>query len=142
MIHSYDPAMRTVKSTEERLTAITSRATRAGKLLRTCVAVERSTQNQILLESVDRRAVLQLCLQTTVEGLSVLAISYYTVSLAGYSVYPFASVLGVTACILTDPLLCQFFWQFGGAYAAYTSGCNNQRPLTRGSSASRRPSPK
>ena len=87
MMRRYDPAMRTVKSTEERLNAMTNRATRAGNLLRTRVDVERSAQNQSLLESMDRRADLQLRLQRTVEGLSVVAISYYAVSLAAYILY-------------------------------------------------------
>ena len=84
MMRRYDPAMRTVKSTEEWLSARTNRVTRAGNLLRTRVDVERSAQNQSLLESVDRRADLQLRLQKTVEGFSVVAISYYAVSLAGH----------------------------------------------------------
>ena len=88
MMRRYDPAMRTVKSAESRITSMSARAIRAGELLRTRVDVERSAQNQELLESMDRRADLQLRLQKTVEGLSVVAISYYAVSLAGYLLYP------------------------------------------------------
>ena len=66
------------------------RAERAGDLLRTRVDVERSAQNQKLLESMDRRADLALRLQHTVEGLSVVAISYYAVSLATYALLPLA----------------------------------------------------
>ena len=69
---------------------------RAGELLRTRVDVERSAQNQKLLESMDRRADLALRLQETVEGLSVVAISYYAVSLASYLVYPLAEPLGLS----------------------------------------------
>ena len=46
MMRRYDPAMRTVKSTERRLAAMADRAIRAGELLRTRVDVERSAQNQ------------------------------------------------------------------------------------------------
>ena len=84
----YDPAMRTVKSAEARLAAMAERAQRAAELLRTRVDVERSAQNQKLLESMDRRADLQLRLQRTVEGLSVVAISYYAVNLAAYLALP------------------------------------------------------
>ncbi|OZO45737.1 hypothetical protein CGU37_27800, partial [Pseudomonas fluorescens] len=42
MMRRYDPAMRTVKSTERRLAAMADRAIRAGELLRTRVDVERS----------------------------------------------------------------------------------------------------
>ena len=40
MMRRYDPAMRTARFTEERLSAMTNRATRAGNLLRTRVDVE------------------------------------------------------------------------------------------------------
>ena len=96
MRRRYDPAMRTVKSAETRLRQMVDRATRAAELLRTRVDVERSAQNQKLLESMDRRADLQLRLQHTVEGLSVVAISYYAVSLAGYLVAPLAEPAGLT----------------------------------------------
>ena len=76
MIRRYDPAMRTVKSTDARLHSMAERAQRAAELLRTRVDVERSAQNQMLLESMDRRADLALRLQHTVEGRSVVAISY------------------------------------------------------------------
>ena len=93
--------MRTVASTRSRLEALAERAMRAGELLRTKVDVARSAQNQALLESMDRRADLALRLQETVEGLSVVAISYYAVSLAGYRLYPLAGVLGVGKGVLT-----------------------------------------
>ncbi len=88
MMRRYDPAMRTVKSAERRLQQMSERAARAGELLRTRVDVDRSHQSQKLLESMDRRADLQLRLQHTVEGLSVVAISYYAVNLAGYVAGP------------------------------------------------------
>ena len=90
MMRRYDPAMRTVKSAESRLTAMAERAQRAAELLRTRVDVERSAQNQKLLESMDKRADLQLRLQRTVEGLSTVAISYYAINLAAYALEPLA----------------------------------------------------
>ncbi|KGB81846.1 MAG: DUF3422 domain-containing protein [Pseudomonadota bacterium] len=104
MMRRFDPAMRTVKSTERRLHEMTERAIRAGELLRTQVDVDRSAQNQKLLESMDRRADLQLRLQKTVEGLSVVAISYYAVSLASYMAYPLAEPLGLSKGMLTAML--------------------------------------
>lgn len=101
MMRRYDPAMRTVKSTERRLESMTHRATRAADLLRTRVEVGRSAQNQQLLESMNKRAELQLQLQKTVEGLSVVAISYYAVSLAGYLLYPLGDMLGISKGMLT-----------------------------------------
>lgn len=100
MMRRYDPAIRTVKSTERRLQALSDRAIRAGELLRTRVDVERSAQNQALLESMDRRADLALRLQHTVEGLSVVAISYYAVSLVSYLLYPLTAS-GISKGMLT-----------------------------------------
>lgn len=114
MMRRYAPAMRTVKSTETRLQALADRAIRAGDLLRTRVDVERSAQNQALLESMDRRADLQLRLQHTVEGLSVVAISYYAVSLAGYLLYPLTEATGISKGMLTAmvtlPVIALVFW--------------------------------
>ena len=78
------PAMRTCHAIEDRLEALSRRMSRAADLLRTRVDVELEEQNRILLESMNRRARLQLRLQQTVEGLSVAAISYYIVGLVGY----------------------------------------------------------
>ena len=105
MMRRYDPAMRTVKSAEARLRQMGERAQRAAELLRTRVDVERSAQNQKLLESMDKRADLQLRLQRTVEGLSVVAISYYAVSLAAYVVAPLAEPLGMTKTTATAALV-------------------------------------
>ena len=80
---------------------MSSRSIRAANLLRTRVDVERSAQNQALLESMDRRSDLQLRLQRTVEGLSVVAISYYAVSLVGYLLYPVTEATGISKGMLT-----------------------------------------
>ncbi|MFZ7089586.1 DUF3422 family protein [Primorskyibacter sp. 2E233] len=101
MTRRYLPAMRTVKSTEGRLGSMSDRAMRAGDLLRTRVEVQRSAQNQQLLESMNQRAEMQLHLQKTVEGLSVVAISYYAVSLVSYLLYPVAEPLGLSKGTLT-----------------------------------------
>lgn len=105
MMRRYDPAMRTVKSAEKRLHEMSERAARAAELLRTRVDVERSAQNQRLLESMDQRADLQLRLQRTVEGLSVVAISYYAVSLMAYLTYPLAKLLDISKEMLTGILV-------------------------------------
>ena len=79
-----EPAMNTCASVERRQTMLSKRITRASQLLRTRVEITLERQNQSLLESMDKRAKLQLRLQETVEGLSVAAITYYSVSLIGY----------------------------------------------------------
>jgi uncharacterized membrane-anchored protein len=101
MMRRFDPAMRTVKATEHRVETMSTRAIRAGELLRTRVDVDRSAQNQDLLASMDRRSDMQLRLQKTVEGLSVVAISYYAVSLLGYLIKPLAEPLAISEAGLT-----------------------------------------
>ncbi|RUS59473.1 DUF3422 domain-containing protein [Pseudorhodobacter sp. E13] len=113
MMRRYDPAMRTVKSVDARLRSMAERATRAAELLRTRVDVERSAQNQRLLESMDARADVQLRLQTTVEGLSVVAISYYAVNLLAYVAYPLTEGMGLSKGVtmaLLAPLVILGVW--------------------------------
>ena len=78
------PAMQTCESVSVRIDRMSRRLARAGQLLRTRVEINLEEQNRDLLQSMDRRARLQLRLQQTVEGLSVAAITYYLVSLVGY----------------------------------------------------------
>ncbi|MEO1239572.1 MAG: DUF3422 domain-containing protein [Pseudomonadota bacterium] len=113
MMRRFDPAMRTVKATEARLQVMAERAAQAGNLLRTRVDVDRSAQNQKLLESMDKRADLQLRLQRTVEGLSVVAISYYAVNLAIYMLGPVGEGAGVSGIVLTalvTPIVVLMVW--------------------------------
>lgn len=78
------PAMATVEATAQRLKALSERVARASALLRTRVDIATESQNQQLLEKLTRGQELQLRLQSTVEGLSIAAISYYVVSLLLY----------------------------------------------------------
>ncbi len=105
MTRRFDPAMRTVQAAETRLERMAARAARAGNLLRTRVDVERSAQNQHLLKSMDERADLQLRLQETVEGFSVVAISYYALSLVSYLAYPLSEPTGLSKGQITAILV-------------------------------------
>lgn len=78
------PAMETCLSVSARQEALSRRIGRASDLLRTRVNVALEEQNRDLLQSMDRRARVQLRLQETVEGLSVVAISYYLLGLVAY----------------------------------------------------------
>lgn len=78
------PAIATVASTERRLASLSERISRTSALLRTRVDIVTEGQNQELLAKLTRGQELQLRLQTTVEGLSIAAISYYVVSLLLY----------------------------------------------------------
>lgn len=84
MVRRFIPAAATCVSTSQRLHELSERVAQASALLSTRVDIARERQNQILLESMNHRAKLQLRLQQTVEGLSVAAIVYYVVGLVDY----------------------------------------------------------
>ena len=75
------PAMRTCDAFTRRLEDLAQRAAWTSALLRTRVDTALARRNRDLLASMDRRTGLQLRLQHTVEGLSVVAISYYALGL-------------------------------------------------------------
>jgi uncharacterized membrane-anchored protein len=83
-----DPAMATVEATGTRIATLSERCGRAVDLLRARVAVAQEAQSQKLLAAMADTGRAQLRLQETVEGLSVAAISYYVLSLAGYALKP------------------------------------------------------
>lgn len=88
MMRRFHPAMRTCQAASTRLADISRRAARASDLLSTRVNVRQNAQTRQLLARMDERADIQLRLQETVEGLSIVAISYYAVSLLSYLLYP------------------------------------------------------
>ncbi len=89
------PGIKTCNSVRDRLEDLSRRITRTTGLLRARVDLSIQEQNQDLLSSMNRRSQLQLRLQQTVEGLSVVAISYYLVSLLGF-VYQGLNTVGIT----------------------------------------------
>lgn len=78
------PAIDTCSSIARRQDDLSDRIARNSQLLRTRVDVEIERQNQELLAQMNRRAKIQLHLQETVEGLSVVAITYYASQLVNY----------------------------------------------------------
>ncbi|AHK15466.1 DUF3422 family protein [Thalassolituus oleivorans] len=77
------PGIKTCNSVRDRLEDLSRRIHRTTSLLRTRVDLSIQEQNQHLLSSMNRRSQLQLRLQQTVEGLSVVAIGYYILALLG-----------------------------------------------------------
>lgn len=75
------PAFRTGEAVSAQLDDLASRIDRASELLRTRIDLTLEAQNQDLLQSMNRRGQTQLQLQQAVEGLSVVAITYYLVGL-------------------------------------------------------------
>jgi uncharacterized membrane-anchored protein len=79
------PAMNTCESMTLRQEALAGRIARTNDLLRTRVGIVQEQQNRRILESLNTRAAQQLRLQQAVEGLSVVAISYYSIGLVSYA---------------------------------------------------------
>ncbi|MES2296797.1 MAG: DUF3422 domain-containing protein [Pseudomonadota bacterium] len=79
------PAMSTCESMVRRQQALAERIGRSNDLLRTRVGIVQEQQNRRILESLNARAAQQLRLQQAVEGLSVVAISYYSIGLLSYA---------------------------------------------------------
>ncbi|RBO83850.1 DUF3422 family protein [Marinomonas aquiplantarum] len=81
MTRRLTPAVRTCVTTSDHLESLSTRIDRVSDMMRTRVDMSIQSQNQELLSSMDRRSKIQLAMQHTVEGLSVAAISYYSVGL-------------------------------------------------------------
>jgi uncharacterized membrane-anchored protein len=84
MTRRLTPAVRTCQSSGERLEDLSRRVDRVSDMMRTRVELGIQQQNQQLLSSMDRRSRIQLRMQHTVEGLSVVAIIYYLIGLLKY----------------------------------------------------------
>jgi uncharacterized membrane-anchored protein len=81
MTRRLTPAVRTCNTAGNHLESLSTRIDRVSDMMRTQVEMSIQSQNQQLLTSMDRRSKIQLAMQHTVEGLSVAAISYYSVGL-------------------------------------------------------------
>jgi len=91
------PATRTCASLMGRLESLAVRIERATSLLRTRVEMVVQSQNVELLRSMERNGTRQLRLQHLVEGLSVVAVSYYALGLVAHIVKSVAPVLNIKA---------------------------------------------
>lgn len=78
------PARSTCDWAARRQNALSERVSRMSNLLRTRVDFEQQQSSQQLLTTMNQRQDLQLKLQSTVEGLSVAAITYYFTGLVSY----------------------------------------------------------
>lgn len=108
------PAYRTVEATQRRMDDLARRIDRASGPLRTRIDMKIEAQNQSLLQSMNRRIELQLTMQQTVEGLSIVVISSCLVALFNQSVgatkwLPF-NVDADLAKVLFVPVAVGFAW--------------------------------
>lgn len=80
-VRRFIPAFNTCMSVVKRKENLSKRISRTSELLHLRLQLSLETQNQQLLVSMDKRSEIQLRLQQTVEGLSVIAMTYYSMSL-------------------------------------------------------------
>jgi uncharacterized membrane-anchored protein len=66
---------------EQRLDVLAKSVANLGELLQARVQVEMEEQNAEILKSLNARADAQIKIQRAVEGLSIIAITYYVLSL-------------------------------------------------------------
>ncbi len=78
------PARSTCEWAARRQNALSERISRVSNLLRTRVEIEQQQSSQALLVTMNARQGIQLKLQSTVEGLSVVAITYYIIGLINH----------------------------------------------------------
>ncbi len=79
------PAMETCATIATRQEVLAARINRTNDMLRTKVNLAQERKTQSVLDSLNNSANRQLRLQQAVEGLSVVAISYYGVGLVAYA---------------------------------------------------------
>ncbi|HDS1744036.1 MULTISPECIES: DUF3422 domain-containing protein [Pseudomonas] len=77
----FKPTVRFCAATEQRLEQLAKNVANLGDLLQARVQVEMEEQNAGILLSLNARADAQVKIQRAVEGLSLIAISYYLLSL-------------------------------------------------------------
>lgn len=80
------PAAQTCASVVQRLDGLSRRIENAAQLLRASIELHVDEQSQRLLAGADRRARMQLELQTAVEALSIVAVAYYVLGLTSHVV--------------------------------------------------------
>lgn len=80
----FSPAMALCDGVDARMSDMAERIHRAAGVARVRIEERREEGNQALLRALAKRQKQQLRLQQTVEGLSVVAISYYSLGLVGY----------------------------------------------------------
>jgi len=78
------PALATCRAMEKRLNDLGTKVQRSIQLLNATITVSIQTQNQEVLDTILSTAQSQYRLQETVEGLSIIAISYYSLGILGY----------------------------------------------------------
>lgn len=107
----FKPAVRTCAATAVRLEQLSHATTHLIDLLQTRIQVEIEYQNAVQIQAMADRAATQVKIQRAVEGFSIIAISYYLLSLvktifesldhAGYHLSPLIMLASIPIVIAT-----------------------------------------
>ncbi|MCZ4273272.1 DUF3422 domain-containing protein [Maritalea porphyrae] len=95
-----DPALATCRATEKRQRSLNNKIARSIQLLDARINVDMQSQSREVLSSISETAKSQYKLQSTVEGLSTIAISYYSLGILGYVLAGFADYLPVSKTMM------------------------------------------
>ena len=108
------PARNTCEWAVRRQDGLSQRVSRMSNLLRTRVEIQQQQNSEALLVAMNTRQDLQLKLQSTVEGLSVAAITYYIVGLVSYLAKGLAAcgwpLSAETTAAITIPVVAFSVW--------------------------------
>ncbi len=110
-----EPGMATIDSVAKRQTTLAEDLNNALTLLRTRIDIGLNRDNQALLKSMDARHRQQVVIAQAVEGLSAVAITYYTIGLISYAMKGVKSWLPVSqnlAIALSVPIVLACVWSF------------------------------
>ena len=84
IVNRVDPALATYAAMEKRLDVLLAKIERGVELLNVRIGLDMQIQNKQVLQTIAKTGHSQFLLQRTVEGLSTIAISYYTIGMLGY----------------------------------------------------------
>ncbi|MBA4806917.1 DUF3422 domain-containing protein [Brevundimonas sp.] len=105
----FTPAVRTCEAFSGRLERLAVSVERSTALLRTRIDMRLQSQNHVLLTSMRETGARQLRLQHMVEGLSVVAVSYYVFGLVNIIIKPGVKYVGaqqeMVAAVLLVPIV-------------------------------------
>jgi uncharacterized membrane-anchored protein len=109
VVRRFRPAVRSCQATAVRLEQLSRATMHLIDLLQTQIQVEIEYQNATQIQAVAERAATQVKIQRAVEGFSIIAISYYLLSLlkvasetldhAGYHIDPLAMLVSIPIVI-------------------------------------------
>ncbi len=105
ILNRVEPALRTYAAMEKRLDVLFAKIERAVELLNVRIGLDVQVQNKELLQTIAKTGRSQFLLQRTVEGLSTIAISYYTIGLLGYVLATPLEMLAVEKTLVLSGLV-------------------------------------